>query len=144
MLGIVPGWGGITRLPRLTGAPAALDLLLTGKTVDARRAKRLGIADECVPARIMENTARGVLKALPAPRTLKLAAVADAESAGAPVHRRAGGEAGREARAPRALSGAVRDPRTVRASTTATRWRRPPADPASITVAAEDADGGAT
>ena len=72
MLGIVPGWGGITRLPRLTGAPAALDLLLTGKTVDARRAKRLGIADECVPARIMENTARGVLKALPAPRSLKL------------------------------------------------------------------------
>src|ERR1035438_6865394 len=49
MLGIVPGWGGIKRLPRLTGAPAALDLLLTGKTVDARRAKRLGIADECVP-----------------------------------------------------------------------------------------------
>ena len=76
MLGIVPGWGGITRLPRLTGAPAALDLLLTGKTVDARKAKRLGIADECVPARIMENTARGVLKARPAPRTLKFAQAA--------------------------------------------------------------------
>src|SRR6185436_10509736 len=65
MLGIVPGWGGIKRLPRLTGAPAALDLLLTGKTVDARKAKRLGIADECVPERIMENTARGVLTSLP-------------------------------------------------------------------------------
>jgi 3-hydroxyacyl-CoA dehydrogenase/enoyl-CoA hydratase/3-hydroxybutyryl-CoA epimerase len=49
MLGIVPGWGGIKRLPRLVGAPAALDLLLTGRTVDARRAKKLGIADECVP-----------------------------------------------------------------------------------------------
>jgi 3-hydroxyacyl-CoA dehydrogenase/enoyl-CoA hydratase/3-hydroxybutyryl-CoA epimerase len=71
MLGIVPGWGGIRRLPRLIGAPAALDLLLTGKTVDARKAKRLGLADECVPARIMENTARGVLQALPPPRTLK-------------------------------------------------------------------------
>ena len=35
MLGIVPGWGGIKRLPRLTGAPAALDLLLSGKSVDA-------------------------------------------------------------------------------------------------------------
>jgi 3-hydroxyacyl-CoA dehydrogenase / enoyl-CoA hydratase / 3-hydroxybutyryl-CoA epimerase len=68
MLGIVPGWGGIRRLPRLTGAPAALDLLLTGRTVDARRAKKLGIADECVPLRIMDNTARGVLRALPAPR----------------------------------------------------------------------------
>ncbi len=72
MLGIVPGWGGISRLPRLTGAPAALDLLLTGKTVDARRAKKLGIADECVPPRIMDNTVRGVLRAKPAPRALGL------------------------------------------------------------------------
>ena len=68
MLGIVPGWGGIKRLPRLIGAPAALDLLLTGRTVDARRARKLGIADECVPPRIMENTARGVLLQQPPPR----------------------------------------------------------------------------
>ncbi len=68
MLGIVPGWGGMRRLPRLTGAPAALDLLLTGRTIDARRAKKLGIADECVPRRIMDNTARGVLRDLPPPR----------------------------------------------------------------------------
>ena len=73
MLGIVPGWGGMKRLPRLTGAPAALDLMLTGKTVDARRAKKLGIVDECVPVRIMENTARGMLKALPPARTLAFA-----------------------------------------------------------------------
>jgi len=72
MLGIVPGWGGIKRLPRLVGGPAALDLLLTGKSVDARKAKALGIVDESVPARIMENTARGVLRALPPPRALKL------------------------------------------------------------------------
>ncbi len=73
MLGIVPGWGGMKRLPRLIGAPAALDLMLTGKTIDARRAKKLGVVDECVPARIMENTARGLLKALPPPRTLPFA-----------------------------------------------------------------------
>lgn len=73
MLGIVPGWGGIRRLPRLTGAPAALDLLLTGKTIDARRAKRMGIADECVPVRIMESTARGMMRTLPAPRRLPFA-----------------------------------------------------------------------
>jgi len=71
MLGIVPGWGGIKRLPKLIGAPAALDLLLTGKTIDARKAKRLGLADECVPPRVMDNTARGVLLARPAPRTLR-------------------------------------------------------------------------
>ena len=70
MLGIVPGWGGMKRLPRLAGAPAALDLMLTGRTIDARRAKKLGIADECVPPRIMENTVRGVLTALPPPRLL--------------------------------------------------------------------------
>ena len=68
MLGIVPAWGGIKRLPRLIGAPAALDLLLTGKTVDARRARKLGIADECVPLRIMDNTARGVLRERPVQR----------------------------------------------------------------------------
>ena len=68
MLGIVPGWGGMRRLPRLAGAPAALDLLLTGRTIDARRAKKLGLADECVPERIMMNTARGVLLAAPSPR----------------------------------------------------------------------------
>jgi len=72
MLGIVPGWGGIKRLPKLIGAPGALDLLLTGKTIDARRAKLLGLADECVPVRIMDATARGVLRALPAPHSLKL------------------------------------------------------------------------
>ena len=73
MLGIGPGWGGIRRLPRLTGGPAALDMLLTGKTVDARKAKKLGIVDESVPARIMENTVRGVLKALPEPHKLPFA-----------------------------------------------------------------------
>jgi 3-hydroxyacyl-CoA dehydrogenase / enoyl-CoA hydratase / 3-hydroxybutyryl-CoA epimerase len=45
-------------------------MLLTGKTIDARRAKKLGLADECVPVRIMENTARGVLAKLPPPRSL--------------------------------------------------------------------------
>jgi len=70
MLGIVPAWGGMRRLPRVAGAPAALDLLLTGRTIDARRAKKLGIADECVPPRIMMNTARGMILAVPPPRSL--------------------------------------------------------------------------
>jgi 3-hydroxyacyl-CoA dehydrogenase/enoyl-CoA hydratase/3-hydroxybutyryl-CoA epimerase len=72
MLGIVPGWGGIKRLPRLIGAPAALDMLLTGKTIDARRAKKLGVADECVPVRVMENAVRIILRTLPPPRELGL------------------------------------------------------------------------
>src|SRR5438876_9194268 len=70
MLGIVPAWGGMRRLPRLAGAPTALDMLLTGKTIDARRAKKLGVADESVPARVMMNTARGMPLAKPRPRQL--------------------------------------------------------------------------
>jgi len=70
MLGILPAWGGVKRLPQLLGAPAAFDLMLSGKTVDAKKAKKLGLVDEAVPPRIMGNTAVGVLKALPAPRKL--------------------------------------------------------------------------
>ncbi|GLT23550.1 enoyl-CoA hydratase [Zoogloea oryzae] len=58
MLGIYPAWGGMLRLPQLIGPAAALDLMLTGKGVDARKAKRLGLADEAVPARVMDNAAR--------------------------------------------------------------------------------------
>lgn len=70
MLGILPAWGGVKRLPQLLGAPAAFDLMLSGKTVDAKKAKKLGLVDEAVPPRIMWNTAIGVLKALPEPRKL--------------------------------------------------------------------------
>lgn len=67
MLGIIPGWGGMLRLPRRVGAPAALDMMLTGKAIDARRAKRMGLADECVPPRVMEAAAR-MLALEPPPR----------------------------------------------------------------------------
>ncbi|MDD5247418.1 MAG: 3-hydroxyacyl-CoA dehydrogenase NAD-binding domain-containing protein [Rhodocyclaceae bacterium] len=60
MLGIVPGWGGMLRLPQRVGPVAALDMMLTGKSIDARRAKRMGLADECVPPRVMENAARAL------------------------------------------------------------------------------------
>ena len=73
MLGILPAWGGVKRLPQLVGAPAAFDLMLSGKTVDAKKAKKLGLADEAVPPRVMWNTASGVLAAAPAPRTLPFA-----------------------------------------------------------------------
>jgi 3-hydroxyacyl-CoA dehydrogenase/enoyl-CoA hydratase/3-hydroxybutyryl-CoA epimerase len=58
MLGIVPGWGGMLRLPQLVGPAAALDMMLTGKGIDAKKAKRMGLADECVPPRVMENAVR--------------------------------------------------------------------------------------
>ena len=48
-LGIVPGWGGSTRLPRLIGIAAALDMILTGKTVSGRQALKLGLVDALLP-----------------------------------------------------------------------------------------------
>ncbi|GAA5178089.1 3-hydroxyacyl-CoA dehydrogenase NAD-binding domain-containing protein [Niveibacterium umoris] len=61
MLGIVPGWGGMLRLPEVVGPAAAMDMMLTGKNIDAKRARKMGLADECVPPRVMENTARMVV-----------------------------------------------------------------------------------
>ncbi|MGE5468095.1 MAG: 3-hydroxyacyl-CoA dehydrogenase NAD-binding domain-containing protein, partial [Ignavibacteria bacterium] len=72
MLGIVPGWGGMLRLPQVVGAPAALDMMLTGKTIDARRARRMGLADECVPPRVMESAARQLVLSGRLPRELPL------------------------------------------------------------------------
>ncbi|HET7766714.1 MAG TPA: 3-hydroxyacyl-CoA dehydrogenase NAD-binding domain-containing protein [Burkholderiales bacterium] len=70
MLGIMPAWGGVMRLPRLVGPTAALDMLLTGRAVDARRARRMGLADAAVPPRIQENSARMMVLEAPRPRSL--------------------------------------------------------------------------
>ncbi len=72
MLGIVPAWHGMQWLPNKVGPTAALDMLLTGKGIDARRAKRMGLADECVPLRVLENTARMVTLEARAPKPLPL------------------------------------------------------------------------
>lgn len=61
-LGIFPAWGGTTKLPRLIGLPAALDIILNGKTVDGKRAKRMGLVDEVVPAGILLQVARELSK----------------------------------------------------------------------------------
>src|SRR5258706_547528 len=72
MLGIHAAWGGVKRLPRVVGPSAALDMLLTGRSVDARRAKRLGLVDEAVPPRVQENAARMIVLESPRPRRLPL------------------------------------------------------------------------
>jgi 3-hydroxyacyl-CoA dehydrogenase/enoyl-CoA hydratase/3-hydroxybutyryl-CoA epimerase len=57
-LGIFPAWGGTTKLPRLIGLAAALDIILQGKTVDGKRAKRMGLVDETVPGAILLDVAK--------------------------------------------------------------------------------------
>ena len=70
MLGIMPAWHGVQWLPKVVGPVPAMDLLLTGRAVDAKRAKRLGLVDQAVPLRILENTARMVTLEAPAKREL--------------------------------------------------------------------------
>jgi len=58
-LGLIPGLGGTQRLPRLIGVPAALDLILTGKQLDARRARKAGLVDDtCHPNDLAEAARR--------------------------------------------------------------------------------------
>lgn len=71
MLGILPAWGGTTRLWRLVGLPTALDLILSGRTLDAKRAERAGLVARAVPAAWLLERAEehlAVLRARPAAR----------------------------------------------------------------------------
>ncbi len=56
-LGLIPGGGGTQRLPRLIGVPAALDLILTGRKIDAKKALKLGLVDDCIPVNQLLPTA---------------------------------------------------------------------------------------
>lgn len=56
-LGLLPGSGGTQRLPRLIGVRQALPLILTGKSVRAKQARKLGIVDDAVPRSILLETA---------------------------------------------------------------------------------------
>jgi enoyl-CoA hydratase len=49
-LGIIPGYGGTQRLPRLVGKGIAMQLLLTGEMISAQEAHRIGLMNEVVPA----------------------------------------------------------------------------------------------
>ncbi len=56
-LGVIPAGGGTQRLPALIGIASALDLILTGRTVPAAKARRLGLVDETVPPELLMEVA---------------------------------------------------------------------------------------
>ncbi|HAS6349843.1 TPA: fatty acid oxidation complex subunit alpha FadJ [Vibrio vulnificus] len=61
-LGLLPGSGGTQRLPRLIGLLPSLDLILTGKQLRAKKAKKLGVVDECVPQTILLDVAKQLVE----------------------------------------------------------------------------------
>jgi enoyl-CoA hydratase len=63
-LGIVPGYGGTQRLPRLVGKGRALQLLLTGDMIDAAEALRIGLVNRVVPAADLIATCRAMLASM--------------------------------------------------------------------------------
>ena len=69
LLGILPAWGGTTRLPRLIGVEDALDLILSGRQVSSSTARRMGLVDEVVPADLFREKVAAFAAQAAAPST---------------------------------------------------------------------------
>lgn len=63
-LGIIPGYGGTQRLPRIVGLGIALELILTGERIDARRAYEIGLVNRVVPADALLDEARRMVQTI--------------------------------------------------------------------------------
>ena len=64
-LGLLPGGGGTQRLPRIIGVAPALDLILTGKKIDSKKAYKLGLVNEVVPENQLIKRAVEICKTKP-------------------------------------------------------------------------------
>ena len=72
-LGIIAGYGGSQRLPRLVGRGEGLKLLLTGAVIDAREALRIGLVDEVIPAAQLMARAEALAREIAANAPLAVA-----------------------------------------------------------------------
>ena len=77
-LGIIPGYGGTQRLPRLVGKGMAKKLIYSAEMIDAQEAYRIGLVDEVVPAEELMEAAEKLAKTImsKAPIAIKMAKVA--------------------------------------------------------------------
>jgi enoyl-CoA hydratase len=81
-LGIVPGYGGTQRLPRLVGKGIAMQLLLTGEMISAQEAHRIGLVNEVVPAAELVRRAEAIAEKIIANAPLAVAYTIDAVNKG--------------------------------------------------------------
>lgn len=74
-LGIIPGWGGTQRLPRLVGTGLARELIFTGRIIGAEEALRIGLVNQVVPCEDLRNTCMELAKTIlgKAPLAVKMA-----------------------------------------------------------------------
>jgi enoyl-CoA hydratase len=81
-LGVIPGYGGTQRLPRLVGKGRALQLILTGDLIDAHEALRIGLVNEVVPATELIPRCEAILKQITANAPLAIRYSIDAVNEG--------------------------------------------------------------
>jgi enoyl-CoA hydratase len=81
-LGIIPGYGGTQRLPRLVGRGRAMELLLSGEPVTAAEAHRIGLVNAVVPQAELLNHSRAWLRKVLANGALALGLVVEAVDVG--------------------------------------------------------------
>ena len=82
-LGLVPGYGGTQRLPRLIGPAAALKLILTGEIIPAQEALRIGLVEEVLPSASLLSRAHEIALQIAAVAPLAVTACLEAVHGGA-------------------------------------------------------------
>jgi enoyl-CoA hydratase len=85
-LGLIPGYGGTQRLPRLVGESTALKLLLSGEMIDAAEALRIGLVDEVVPAERLMERGEVLARSIVAMAPLAVAGCLEAVRRGSGLH----------------------------------------------------------
>ena len=84
-LGIIPGWGGTQRLPRIVGKGKAIEMILTGDMVTAQEAYRIGLVNKVVPAGAVLKEAQGLARKIVSKSKFPAAAALQAISQGLEV-----------------------------------------------------------
>jgi enoyl-CoA hydratase/carnithine racemase len=84
-LGIIPGWGGTQRLPRIVGKGKAIEMILTGDMITAQEAFRIGLVNKVVPGGAVLKEAQGLARKIASKSKFPTAATLEAVSSGLQV-----------------------------------------------------------